>query len=961
MISFAFSGIRCRAVMVACAAAVPFFLIALYQAEDQRRRDAEEKRSYALEHARSIAALQKKMLEDVEEALLRVATVFEFSPPTLSGSSCEALLGRVLATGPGLIDAVVADTSGAVRCSARPLAKSINVADREYFRRALKDGIFSVSGLLEGRASGRRIIVAAHPVRDRAGRVIAVLVATADPQRLGVALREMTGAEDLIRFLVDQDGHVIARSPDLPELVGRKSPALSGLRDGGTAGREGIVEYVGLTGVARVAAYARVSAAPDWPLYALAAFSQEELRQAAAARLRRNLLLLGSALATVLVIAYLGAGRLIARPLQRLAATATRYDAGDLGARSGLPHDRTEIGALARTFDTLAAHIQRTVRALKALSAGNRALLREKNEDALMVAMCRVAVERAGYRLALVNYVQHDERKSIRNAARVGHDQGFVDALDLTWADSERGRGSVGTAIRTGRTCVIQNIAIDPRFTPWRDAALARGFGSIASFPLTVDGAVIGTFSIIASEPDAFDAAELELLDEMAADLSFGIETLRSNAKRIAAEEAARHATTHDPLTGLPGRIPFLRALEEAVRTAAEGETPAVIVANLPNLQDLHDGLGHGPVNAAVIESASRLTFAMAPATSLSRPAADDFAMLLRRADRAGLEALAHRLQALFTTPINVNGAPIEVRMSLGATLFPEHGSDPDLLLRRASIAAREAARRELPLFLYQGKSERENPERLALAAELRQAIARRQLVLHFQPKVALASGEVRGAEALVRWAHPEKGMIPPLKFVPVAEQTGLIRPMTSLVIELAAQQLYAWRERPRRIPVAVNLSPRNLYDPGLVEHVERLLREAQLPAALLELEITESALAEDPGRAREVLQRLRGLGCKLYIDDFGTGYSSLSQLVALPVHALKIDRSFVRQMSKSREAHAVVASILLMARELRLQTVAEGVESRQDADILGRLGCDEAQGYFFARPLPAEQLELGS
>jgi EAL domain-containing protein (putative c-di-GMP-specific phosphodiesterase class I) len=329
--------------------------------------------------------------------------------------------------------------------------------------------------------------------------------------------------------------------------------------------------------------------------------------------------------------------------------------------------------------------------------------------------------------------------------------------------------------------------------------------------------------------------------------------------------------------------------------------------------------------------------------------------MLLPKGAAHDSAELARRLHALFRLPVVVDGAPIDVRMSVGAALFPDHGSDPEVLVRRAGIAAREAARGENAFLLYQGSTDRENPERLKLAAELRQAIDQRQLVLHFQSKVELAWGGVRGAEALVRWPHPTRGMVPPAQFVPIAEQTGLIRPLTSLVLELAVRQLHAWRGRPRQIPIAVNLSPRNLHDPALVDEIERLLREFGVAAELLELEITESALAEDPLKAREVLQRLRALGCKLYIDDFGTGYSSLSYLVSLPVHAIKIDRSFVRQMAESREAHAVVSAIILMARALGLGTVAEGVETREDAEMLLKLGCNEAQGYFFAKPVSAD------
>lgn len=302
---------------------------------------------------------------------------------------------------------------------------------------------------------------------------------------------------------------------------------------------------------------------------------------------------------------------------------------------------------------------------------------------------------------------------------------------------------------------------------------------------------------------------------------------------------------------------------------------------------------------------------------------------------------------------------PIALRMGIGAVLYPEHGADADLVLRRATIAARVACNRDPAFYLYAGPTERESPDRLALASQLREAIEKDQLLIHLQPKVSLESRRIQGAEALVRWQHPDKGMVPPMQFVPIAEQTGLIRPMTIKVIELAVRQLAAWDALGIQQPIAVNLSPRNFHDPDLLDQVQRMLGTWNVPATSLEFEITESALAEDPQAARSVLQKLRSLGCKLYIDDFGTGYSSLSYLVTLPVDALKIDRSFVKQMTRTKEARAVVSSVISLAAQLGLQTIAEGVETAGDADLLQQLGCDAAQGYFFARPAPADKLNL--
>ena len=928
--------------MLASIAALPLFAFAIYQAIDERAQGLERAREEALLTARAHAALQATIIERTRFVLAGFAAGLTFDPPR---PDCAAVLRRVVTANPMHVNASVADRQGRLRCSVEPLTKPVEIADRAYFKRALANE-FTVSGLLTSRVSGGPRVAAAHPITDERGEVAGVLIATFDTSRLEESLQSIPTTGHAVVALVDSEGRQIARHPRAAEHLGRQLP---GFDPRSTA--SGYLDFVGLDGVDRIAAYTRLRA--EVPLYVVAGLPRAEVEREPRQALARNVAILLIVLCAALGISYFGAHRLIVAPLRTLTRAAQRYGAGDLEARSGLEREVAEIGTLARTFDYLAEQNQRTTRALRTLSAGNRTVLREKDEGALMAAMCRVAVEEGGYRLAFVNHAREDEEKSVVTLARAGEDRGFIDSLDLTWADSERGRGSVGTAIRTGHTCVIRSMARDPRFAPWREAAVANGLGSVASFPLRVEGAVIGTFTLVAAEEDAFDGPELQLLDEMAADLSFGIEVLRSNARRAAAEERARYATTHDAITALPGRIPFLLATKAALRA---GQRFAVVVVNLPGLQDLHDSLGYTAVDEAVIEAATRLKAIVGPARELSRLSTDDFAMLLGAEARADLTGLARRVHALFEAAMELRGVRIELRVAIGAALFPEHGDGAEMLLRRASIAAREAARTEQPFLLYEGSSEREDPERLKLAHELRRAIEERQLELHFQAKVDLAGGRLRGAEALVRWPHPTRGMVPPMQFVPIAEQTGLIRPLTSMVIELAVKQLQAWDGRALRTPIAVNLSPRNLHDPGLVERIDRLLSESHILPGLLEFEITESALARDPRKATEVLQRLRALGCKLYIDDFGTGYSSLSTLMSLPVNAIKIDRSFVRNMAKSGEAHSVVASIVLMASALGLGTVAEGVETREDAELLRKLGCEEAQGFFFAKPVAASE-----
>jgi diguanylate cyclase (GGDEF)-like protein len=673
--------------------------------------------------------------------------------------------------------------------------------------------------------------------------------------------------------------------------------------------------------------------------------------------LRRGLTVLGGVIGCTLLLAWLGSSLFVVRPLRLLADAAAKLDAGNLNARTGIPHHNHEIGQLARRLDMLAAHRQKVTRALRALSGGNRALLREENEPALLRAMCDVAVADGGYPLAVVYYAAGDEEKSVLAVVHAGDDRGALDELRLTWADTERGQGTVATAIRTGRTRVFQSIAKEPGSLPWREALLKRGFGSVASMPLDVEGTTIGTFTLFADETDAFDKEELDLVQEMADDLGFGIGACRERIKRIDAEREARRVATHDGLTDLHNRSYFLNALGQAIAKAAEQhKSLAVLVIHIRDLPALFDGLGYTPGTQVVREIAERLRRIVPEGELIARVPPDDFVMLRTGVDSEAAAALAVELLKAFEAPVTVDKVEIDVQGHAGASFYPGHGDEPDMLLRRAAIAARQGAKRDQRYTAYAGATDREDPARLALVGDLRRAIENRTLHLHFQPKVDLAADRIVGSEALVRWSHPDRGNISPGQFVPLAEQTGLIRQMTYFVMETAIRQQRAWLDEGIRLPVAINLSVRNLYDPRLVERIEGLLATWGVPGELLEFEITEGALVEEPKTARTVLERLRKAGGKIYIDDFGTGYSSLSYLVSLPVHSLKIDRSFIVQMSASKEARSVVSSVISMGHQLGLRVVAEGVERSQERDALIAMGCNEAQGYLYSPAVAADK-----
>ncbi|HEY3021910.1 MAG TPA: EAL domain-containing protein [Solirubrobacteraceae bacterium] len=420
---------------------------------------------------------------------------------------------------------------------------------------------------------------------------------------------------------------------------------------------------------------------------------------------------------------------------------------------------------------------------------------------------------------------------------------------------------------------------------------------------------------------------------------------------------AKEHQALHDALTGLPNRTLFHERVTAAISSGARGRH-AVMLMDVDHFKEVNDTLGHHHGDELLREIAARLAKAVRPEDTVARLGGDEFAVLVPDLDRDETAvAVAERLLRTLQDPLHIEGLSLEVTASIGIATHPAHGDRVELLLRHADVAMYEAKRGHTGHQVYRPENDRHSTHRLTLAAELRKAIDEGELELHFQPQADLATGAVRGVEALVRWRHPSRGLIAPGDFIPLAERSGLIAPLTSFVLDQALGQASRWRDSGLVLPIAVNLSARSFLDHELPAEIAALLSKWGTDAELLQLEITESMLMSDPDRARTVLERLTRQGLRLSIDDFGTGYSSLAQLKRLPVDEIKIDRSFVIDMGSSANDEAIVRSTIELAHNLGLSVVAEGVEDEASLRALRRLGCDLAQGFHLGRPLPAESL----
>ncbi len=416
----------------------------------------------------------------------------------------------------------------------------------------------------------------------------------------------------------------------------------------------------------------------------------------------------------------------------------------------------------------------------------------------------------------------------------------------------------------------------------------------------------------------------------------------------------ALHDSMHDSLTGLPNRSLLFDRFGEALRAARRtGTIAGLLLIDLDRFKEINDTFGHPCGDALLTQIGPRLGAELREVDTVARLGGDEFAVLLPDiADLDAAMAVAAQLRTALERPFIVDDVALDVEASVGVVLSGEHGSDPTTLLQRADIAMYIAKVQNLGVFAYDPDVDGHTPAKLALLGELRRALTQGELTLHYQPKVSISSADVVGVEALVRWEHPDRGMILPDAFIPLAEHTGLIGPLTTYVLGAALTQARIWMDAGRPLSVAVNLSARSLLDEGLPRQVADLLEQHRVPASLLQLEVTESALMTEPGRAQYLLRALSALGIRLSIDDFGAGYTSLGQLKNLPFDELKIDKSFIVTMREDPSDALIVQSIVDLGHNLGLTIVAEGVETAAILDDLVSFSADIAQGEYVSCPL---------
>jgi diguanylate cyclase (GGDEF)-like protein/PAS domain S-box-containing protein len=565
---------------------------------------------------------------------------------------------------------------------------------------------------------------------------------------------------------------------------------------------------------------------------------------------------------------------------------------------------------------------------------------------------CHIAVQQGGFPLAWVGQLDSEsaEGKAVA-AAGIASDQ--IEAIPLTTRPVLPYSGwPASRALRDNRPAINNNIASDAAMAQWLEARGARGFRSCAALPLFAKGEAEAVLVLYADQREFFDRQEMDLLEQIAADLSFALDYL---AKR----DKLSYVSYQDPLTGLANRELFFDRLTQVLGALGdERGRLGVVVIDLQRFRLINDTLGRGAGDALLKEFAARLRKTFDDATTLSRIGGDRFAVSVGELNSAALAHLIEtRVAASLTEPFVLGETPMQVGCKIGVALFPDDGHDAETLFRNAEAALQRAKDTTDTYAFYSPEMNAKVAARLHLEDRLRNALRQKQFVLHYQPKVDLKTRRIHGLEALIRWRHPERGIVAPCEFISVLEETGMIIDVGRWVIEQAVADIGHWRALRREVPrVAVNVSHMQVRQRDFVTSVLAAVGRNEGAVLDLDLEVTESLMLEDREASVAKIAALRTRGMQIYMDDFGTGYSNLSQIAALPLDSLKIDGLFIARMGESAGTTAIVSAIINLAKALEIGVVAEGVETEEQADLLASLGCDNAQGYLFGRPMPADE-----
>ncbi|MCL5277645.1 MAG: EAL domain-containing protein [Deltaproteobacteria bacterium] len=588
------------------------------------------------------------------------------------------------------------------------------------------------------------------------------------------------------------------------------------------------------------------------------------------------------------------------------------------------------------------------------LSRINGFIIRVSDVNDLFESVCPIIVDEGGFKFAWIGLLDR-EAMEVRPVALWGDGEAYLNDIRLSTLQGQQYyTDPTVSAIRERRTVARNDIEHDVAAGVWKSRALAFGFRACAALPISIDDEVIGAITLYAGAPFTFGKDEMRVLDEVGGDISFAL----SNIGKL---QKARYTLIFDPLTSLLTREHLLQEFQRLIDgSAVSGGRLAMVVMDIDKFKGVNDLLGYTKGDMLLKGIAQRLSSVIKAPNLLGRISADEFAIIgTGIKDEDSIYRIAEGVNVAFSRPVVIGGQDVSITFSTGISIYPDDGGNAEELLKLAEASlARAKKTGENSLIIYSPAVNQRLSEIAKMKSRIVKAFENGEFLIYYEPKINLKDSTLVGAEALLRWKDPEEGLIKPARFIPILEETGMILNVGQWVLGEASRQTKLWRGKGHTLRVAVNVSAEQLEHEDFADNVIAAIKDAGIRPSDVELEITEGLLMKNIEKNIEKILQVRDYGIPVSIDDFGTGYSSLSYLKKLPVTALKIDISFIENVPRDRENAKITETIISLAGVFRLKTIAEGVAKKEQADFLRDAGCDEAQGYYFTRPLPAGEFE---
>ncbi|MBI3547065.1 MAG: EAL domain-containing protein [Gammaproteobacteria bacterium] len=968
MKSSALSSLRARLLVLVLLAAIPALAMIVHTGLEQRK----QAQAMVVSRAQQIVDLASKNQQQLIQETRQLMMVLAQVPPIRNGdgSVCGNFLVGLLKEHPRYANFGVMRKNGDIFCSALPWPTIINSADRLYFRRVLETHNFSIGEYQIGRITGKGTINLGYPVLDAAGNLQRVIFAAIDLAWLNQLTADMRLPDNSSLIIVDHNGTVLVHQPNPSHWLGQ-SIVTSQLFKKMRGRTEGIFQILGPDKIDRLYAFGALQdAGGKLQTYLAVGIPSAVAIAEVNGVLLRNLMALVGVTLLLLTAAWIGGDVFILRRVSALLNAVRRVDAGDLSARSGMSGGRDEISELARAFDGMTARLEqrnirikenetriaRLSRVYAVLAGINSAMMRVRERSALLQETCRIAVEEGRFKLAWIGVIDAESRMLVAKHI-VGNDTDYPQQVRLQFpAEGSNAADPVSAALRGAQAIVCNDIRQDMPPILNKAAALQRGYRSCALLPLQLSGQVIGYLNLYADEAGVFDADEMKLLHELAADVSLGLEYIEK-------EEKLHNLAYYDLLTGLPNRSLHRDRLEQSLtRAKHHARHVAVMTLHIDRLKEVNSIHGQHVGDMLLREVARRLQNLVRQGDTVGRAGSSAFGIILTDIAHTGdVILIARKIINAFTGSISFDGVELFVTVRIGIAVYPDDGDDIDTVLKNAEVAL-NIARRETDnnYRFYTPEINTRALERFEVERELRHALERNELALHYQPIVDINTRKIIGCEALLRWQNAKLGAVPPTRFIPVAEETDMIVPIGEWVLRSACEQGREWHKRGLAMGIAVNISAKQMRRADFAETVLTILKETEFdPESFsLTMEITENELMENAEKSAALLKNLQSKGLSVSIDDFGTGYSSLSYLKKLPVDSLKIDISFIRDITTDRDDPAIVKAIIALAHSLDMGVIAEGVETQKQFTALRELGCNAVQGFLFSPAVPPAEFE---